>query len=339
MSSWTRSLKAVALYMDPNLRERIQALVLAAEHILVVTHVAPDGDAFGSLLGLGWLLREHGKQVTLACEDPLPQVYAWLPGSEEIVRQADGGYDLVISLDCSDMGRMGSVYDDRLAMHPLINIDHHVTNTLFGTVNWVDPSSVATAQMILTLADEFGWALEPPVAVCLLTGLVTDTRSFRTHNVDAQAMRVALRLMESGASLREINQRVLDQRPLASVRLWGQAITQLQLEGDVLWTIVTREMRERLALPEDGDSGLANFLSGVREPKVVVVFTERDNGTIDVGMRSVPGYDVSRVALLLGGGGHPQAAGCAIEGDLEEVKNRVLAEIQRGLAGHKAGAT
>jgi phosphoesterase RecJ-like protein len=243
--------------MNLTLSNRIEELISAAERILLVTHVAPDGDAIGSLLGLGRLLRAQGKEVSLTCEDRVPSVYAWLPGSKDIVRQGTGTYDLIISLDCSDARRMGSVFDDRLATIPLLNIDHHVTNTLFGTVNWVNPSSVATAQLVLALADSLGWPLDQDVAVCLLTGLVTDTRSFRTHNVDTVAMRAALRLMEEGASLNEISQRVLDQRPLASIRLWGQAITQMHLEDDVLWAEVTRDMRQRWALEENGDSGLA----------------------------------------------------------------------------------
>jgi phosphoesterase RecJ-like protein len=325
--------------MDRNLRERIRELIQSARRILLVTHVAPDGDAIGSLLGLALLLREQGKELTLACEDPAPDVYNWLPGSADIVRQGSGLYDLIISLDCSDARRMGSVFHGGLTGIPLINIDHHVTNTRFGTVNWVDPSSVATTQMILSLADALGWALSPSVAGCLLNGMVTDTRSFRTYNVDAVAMRAVLRLMEEGAALNEIARRALDQRPLASVRLWGQAIDRLQIEGEILWTEVTRAMRQRWALGENGDAGLANFLSGVRESKVVVVFTERDNGTVDVGMRSVPGYDVAKVAYRLDGGGHPQAAGCTLEGDLAGVKERVLDEVRRSLAGAQAEDT
>ena len=319
--------------MDRNLLERIRELAQSAHRILMVTHVAPDGDAIGSLLGLGLLLRAQGKELTLACEDPVPELYTWLPGSAGIVRQASGPYDLVVSLDCSDERRMGSVFHEGLAGLPLLNIDHHVTNTLFGTVNWVDPSAVATTQMILSLAGALGWPLSKPVADCLLTGLVTDTRSFRTYNVDTAAMRAALRLMEEGAELNEIARRALDQRPLASVRLWGEAIGRLNTDGEILWTEVTRAMRQRWGLGENGDSGLANFLSGVRESKIVVVFTERDNGTIDVGMRSVPGYDVAAAAYRLGGGGHPQAAGCTLEGDLAAVRQRVLDEVRRSLAG------
>ncbi len=308
--------------------------ICQAGRILVICHVAPDGDAIGSLLGLGWLLRDRGKSVTLACEDPVPEAFTWLPGSDEVVQQGEGRHDLVISLDCSDERRLGEVYDESLAPLPLINIDHHVTNTFFGTVNWVEPSAVATAQMILALAEGLDWELTERIAVCLLTGLVTDTRSFRTSNVDSAVFEAAMRLIEAGASLGEIIQRVLEQRPLATVRLWGDAITALQARDGVLWTAVTRAMRQRWGVGEEGSSGLASFLSGVRESNIVAVFTERDKGVIDVSMRAAPGYDVAAVALRLGGGGHPRAAGCTLETDLSQAKERVLAEIERYLSGN-----
>lgn len=318
--------------MDRNLLDRVAELIQGARRILLLSHVAPDGDAIGSLLALSSLLAARGKEVTAACEDPVPETYHWLPGSSAVVRCGGGGHDLVISLDCSDERRMGQVCSQETVGIPLLNIDHHVTNTLFGTLNWVDPAAVSTSQMILDLADGLGWALTQPVAVCLLTGLVTDTRGFRTSNVDLTAMRAALRLMEAGASLSEITRRALDRRSLASVRLWGQAIAELALEDGILWTQVTRAMRAQWNLGENGDAGLANFLTGVREAQVVVVFTERADGTIDVGMRADPGLDVAQAALRLGGGGHPQAAGCTLAADLPQVRAQVLAEIRRSLA-------
>jgi phosphoesterase RecJ-like protein len=328
--------------MDPNLLDGLRGSLERARRILIVTHVGPDGDAIGSLLGLGWLLRARGKERLLVCEDPLPAGYRFLPGSDEIVRRAEGAFDLVVSLDCSDRYRMGEgiarFVDDMPAAVPLINVDHHVTNTRFGDVNWVDPAAVATAQMVLELAEALGWELAPPVATCLLNGLITDTRSFRTSNVDARAIQAALRLMEAGASLADITRRALEQRSLASVRLWGQAIERLRLEDGVLWTAVTDDMRRALGLNGNDFSGLANFLSGIREADVVIVFTEREEGTIDVGMRAAPGLDVARMALRLGGGGHPQAAGCTLEGELAQVQERVLAEVRRSLAAQR-GAT
>ena len=318
--------------MNQDVCSAIADLFHRARRILLVAHVGPDGDAIGSLLGLGSLLGAQGKEVTLACEDPVPDVYTWLPGSSQIVQQASGSYDLVVSVDCSDERRMGQVFDDELAGLPLLNIDHHVTNNCFGTVNWVDPSSVSTTQMILELADALGWELTQPVAVCLLTGLVTDSRSFRTANVDDAALKTALRLMSAGASLNEIAHRVFDRRSLASTRLWGRAIDALHLEDGILWTEVTRAMRREWQLNDDGSSGLVSFLAGVREARVVVVFSERNNGSIDVSMRSEPGVDVAQVALRLGGGGHPQAAGCTLQGDLSQARQWVLAELRRSLA-------
>ncbi len=316
---------------------RIGALIDHARRIQVVSHVAPDGDAIGSLLALGWLLRAQGKDVSLTCEDSVPDIYRWLPGWEDIRPRGYGLYDLVVCLDCSDLRRMGDVFDEHTGQIPLINVDHHVTNTRFGSINWVDPSCVSTTQMLLALADSLDWELNQRVAMCLLNGLVTDTRSFRTSNVNTTTMEAAVRLMALGASLTEITRRTLNQLPLSVVRLWGEAIHRVHLEQEVLWTEVTNDMKHRWSLGDDGTTGLTNFLSSVREASVVVVFTERDNGTIDVGMRSVPGLDVAQLALAFGGGGHPQASGCTLDGDLASVRERVLAEVKLLLAQQQSG--
>ncbi|MCL7451650.1 MAG: bifunctional oligoribonuclease/PAP phosphatase NrnA [Anaerolineae bacterium] len=324
--------------MDPILSEAISAEIEQAQRVLLVTHVGPDGDAIGSLLGLGALLEAQGKEVTLACEDPVPESYRFLPGSDAVVQATGGRYDLLVSLDCSDQRRMGDVVPENLAGLPLINIDHHLTNSRFGTINWVDASAVATTQMVLALAEALGWRVTRQVAICLLNGLVTDTRSFRTSNVDLAAMRAVLRLMEAGASLPEIARQALEQRPLASVRLWADAVEDLRLEDGILWTSVTLDMRQRHGMSENDFSGLANSLSGIREASAVVVFTEREDGLVDVGMRASPGLNVAGAALRLGGGGHPQAAGCTLEGDLRQVQDRVLAEVRRSLSERVANA-
>ena len=318
--------------VDPSFRpilERLHELLSSAQRIQLVTHVDPDGDAIGSLLGLGWLLGIQGKQVTLTCESPVPGLYTWLPASAQVgpgQSTASLRHDLTISLDCGDQRRTGQ------AQAPTVNIDHHVTNTRYGAVNWVDPAYVATAQMVLSLADASSWDVSQPAALCLLTGIVTDTRGLRTSNVDAPVLRAVLRLVEAGAPLAEVARRTLDQRPLSVIRLWGQAMDRLRLDDGILWTEVSHAMLQRWSTSEDGMTGLSNFLAGVCEANVVATFTERDAGrTVDVGLRAAPGYDVSGVALRLGGGGHPQAAGCTLEGELAQVRELVLAEIRRSL--------
>jgi phosphoesterase RecJ-like protein len=159
-------------------------------------------------------------------------------------------------------------------------------------------------------------------------GLVTDTLGFRTSNVTAAEMACAVRLMEAGANLADIAQRTLATRPLRFMRLWGTAFTNARLDGYVLWTEVTRAMREAAGITDDDDGGLVSQLINTAEARVAVVFNELSNGKVEVDFRSRPGYDVAVVALSLGGGGHPQAAGCNLIGTMAEAEARVLPLLQ-----------
>jgi phosphoesterase RecJ-like protein len=299
---------------------------------MVITHVAPDGDAIGSLLGLGWALRWLGKEYTLACADPMPRRFAYLPGSEAIVTGPEGEYDLVISLDCGDLERLGAAYDETLADLPIINIDHHVTNTHFGAVNWVDTRAASAAEMVLDLVESLGVPLDSDIALCLLNGIVTDTRGFRTPNTTPRTMRAALKLMEAGAQLPEITDHVLNRRPFSAMCLWAKALNGIHLDGRIIWSQITQTMRQECAFSENGDGGLVNFMGTACEADVALVFIEKDDGRTGVEMRAVPGVDVSSVALALGGGGHPQAAGCTLDGGLDKARERVLTAIKEAVS-------
>jgi phosphoesterase RecJ-like protein len=165
----------------------------------------------------------------------------------------------------------------------------------------------------------------------LLNGIVTDTRGFRTPNTTSDVMEAATKLMSAGASLPEIVEQVFNRRPLAVIRLWGRALSAVQLDGRIIWTEVSQAMRQECGLSSDSDDGLVSFLTSANEADVGIVFTEKDDGTIDVSMRSMPGIDISGVAMRLGGGGHPQAAGCNLNSSLTEARERVLAGLRRVL--------
>jgi len=320
---------------------------------MVITHVSPDGDAIGSILGLGWALRWLGKEYTLACADLVPRRFAYLPGSEAIVTGPEpvlsgstvsratlaevsvevGEYDLVISLDCGDLERMGAAYDESLASLPLINIDHHATNTHFGTINWIDTGAASTAEMVLDLVESLCVPLELDIALCLLNGIVTDTRGFRIPNTPLRTMRAALKLMEAGAQLPEVTDHVFNRRPFSDMCLWAKALSGLQLDGRIIWSQITHSMRQECTFSAKGDAGLVNFLSTTDAADVAIVFIERDDDRIKVEMRSVPGVDVSAVARDLGGGGHPQAAGCTLEGGPNEVREKVLTAVKEAIEG------
>ena len=317
------------------MKEAIAQFIRDSRRVIVITHVAPDGDAIGSLLGLSWALRWLGKECTLACADPMPKRFAYLPGSEAIVTGPEGEYDLVISLDCGDLERLGAAYDETLASLPIVNIDHHVTNTHFGAVNWVDTGAASAAEMVLDLVESLGVPLDSGIALCLLNGIVTDTRGFRTPNTTPRTMRAVLKLMEAGAQLPEITDHVFNRRPFSTICLWARVLNGIQLDGRIIWSQITRTMRQECAFPENGDGGLVNFLGTTYEADVAIVFIEKDDGRTKVEMRAVPGVDVSGVALGLGGGGHPQAAGCTLDGDLYEARERVLTAIKEAISKPK----
>jgi len=324
--------------MDIAARRDILPLIRGARRILILAHMAPDGDAIGSLLALGHALRALGKRVVLACADPVPVQYHYLPGYEAVTSYPTGEFQLLISVDCSDIQRMGSAYRPAAFAHrPLINIDHHRTNVNFGSANWVDFTAASTAEMVFDLIEEMAVPIPADIALCLLTGIVTDTRCFRTSTTTARTMGTATRLMEAGASLTLITEQVLNRRPLAAVRLWAEALSSLQIRNRVIWTEITHAMLARSGAAGNGvGGGLSNFLVSAHEADVAVVFTEKRGGSVEVGFRSVPGVDVSGVAFQLGGGGHPQASGCAIHGTMEQVRTRVLEALNLALSTQRA---
>ena len=304
-----------------------------AQRILAFCHVAPDGDAIGSLLALGYALEKIERQMTLVCSDPVPESFAHLAGWNQITQTPypqDERFDLIISLDCSDLQRLGDAYDpDRLSGIPIINIDHHVTNVSFGDINWIDTGAAATAQMLYTLINALDIPLDATIAACLLNGILTDTLGFRTANTTADTMDVAVQLIRAGASLAELTDSVFHHRPMSVIKMWSAAMDDMHLQGRILWSQITQEMRQRVGYKENGDSGLVSFFCAIDEADIAVVFDELDDGKINVSMRAVPGYQVSQVALALGGGGHPQAAGCTIPGPLAQARDKVLSMLRQ----------
>ena len=303
----------------------------AAQRVYIACHIIPDGDAVGSLLGLGWTLRRLGKECTMACADPVPLRFDFLSGADEIVAHPPSDEEIIVAVDSSDTERLGALYDPAVfASRPVINIDHHITNTRFGTENlvYLVPS---TAEIIYALVRRLGVHLDEDIATPLLTGLITDTRCFRTGNVTARQLRTAVALMRAGASITDITERVFNHKSISTICLWGQALAGVQTQDRIVWTEVDRETQRRCAASANDLGGLVSFLGGTRGVDVAIVFTEKDDGHIEASMRAGPGLDVSGVAFKLGGGGHPRAAGCSIDGDMTAVRERVLGETKAAL--------
>ncbi len=304
----------------------IAAVLNGATRVLAFCHVTPDGDAIGSLLGFGQLLAAPEREIVLVSADGVPEEFHFLPGADRIQTVApDMAWDAVVTLDASDPRRLGDPFrPESYGDAPIINMDHHVTNLLFGDLNYVDPTAAATAQIMVDLADALPTPISHDAAICLLTGLATDTLGFRTSNVTPQVMRTAVRLMETGVDLSMLISRTLAARPVSAMKLWGLALAELQQTGRVVWAAVSNDMRAQTGATEDGESGLVSFLVGAREADIAAVFSETPEGAVAVSLRSSSGFDVSQLALDLGGGGHPQAAGCTLDGPLTAAQERVV---------------
>ncbi len=311
-------------------------LIREAQQPLLICHVAPDGDALGSLTGLARALRQMGQSPIAACPDTVSSQFEYIPDIDLVVQSVHDFFDLVVALDCSHPARLGTfVTLPHFDQHALVNIDHHVTNVAFGDVNVVDPQASSTAEVVLALLDQLSVDLDESMATCLLTGIVTDTRGFRTSNVSPEVMKAALRLTEAGASLPYISQHSLDRRPMSVIRLWGSALSHLRCDDGIVWCTMPLEMRRQVGY-QGGDAGLVSFLLSADEADVALVFVEQDGGRIDVGLRASPGLNVARFAVRFGGGGHALAAGFETEGPLEQAEERVLDALRVDLARQRA---
>lgn len=311
-----------------------QTVELFRQHhkIFIAAHIMPDGDCIGSTLALMWALRRLGKTVTVACHDHVPSTFNYLPGATELKPNVPTNEELLVFLDGSAADRFGAAYDStHFNARPALVIDHHVTNDNFAPLNFIDRSAASTAEIIYRLIRALDVPLDRNLAQCLLTGIITDTLGFRTANTTVETFRIVTALIEAGGSIPEIIERSFNQIPLASLRLRGKVFTQATLDGMILWAEVPQRLQRELGVNMNGVSGIINQLLSVEDAKIAVLFVEKENGKIDVGLRSRVGYDVATIAARLGGGGHKQASGVLLDGPLSAARERVLAEIKKSL--------
>ena len=301
------------------------AAIEAAQSILLVAHVSPDGDAVGSLLGMAGALRERGKNTNAAIDGGVPKELAFIPRSDSVLPAlSTGEFDLFITLDSSDIERLGKVGAYGFShSRRVINLDHHPTNTGFGDIHLVLPNAVAAAEVVFDFLTHANWRISRDAATALLAGLVTDTQGFRVPGTNSRTLEIAQALMGHGADLPDIMARAMNRRSYGEVVLWQRALQSAQLEDGLISANITQSDLAQAGLHTMTDGGLVNHLVDVDEAKVAVVFKEL-RGEVEVSFRAKPGFDVGRMAFALGGGGHTLAAGCTLKGALQLVRDKAL---------------
>jgi len=304
-----------------NTNQQIHDKIKQAITIAIATHIRPDGDAIGSVLGLGLALQGAGKNVQYVFPEGIPGRFHFLPGVECIIKSYTVPADLTILVDCADLSRSGGVFGDQVID---INIDHHKTNTKFAQINLIEDKCAATAEILTKHIPTWGLALSKSAATALLTGILTDSQGFSTSNTTAHTLRYAAVLMDAGVNLPEVYAKTITEKDFQSVRLWGQGLSKIKVEGGVAWTSITQADRKETNYQGNDDADLVNFMATITEAKVCLLFNEQHNGHTKVSWRSKPEIDISILAAEFGGGGHPSAAGAEIKDTINRVQKVVL---------------
>ncbi len=316
------------------------AAIDAAHRIVLAGHVNPDGDTLGCVLALAHVLRNAGKDVTAISTDGVPDIYRWMPGADQIVTGTERrDFDLAIVCDAGALERIGRNVVPAIESAPrLIDIDHHVADGVFGDIRILDVTAAATAELVWLLIFALGklWGrdvTDKAVAECLMTGLITDTGSFRFLNVTPRTFLLAARLQRLGALPAPITELVFENRSYASVKLLGRAVESMQCtdDGRVAWAHVRAQDFADLDATDADTEGIVNHIRAVNGVQVGILFREVPGKKVRISLRARDGADVNRIANVFGGGGHKLAAGCSAEPPLADVESAVVAETVRQL--------
>ncbi|MBA2681312.1 MAG: bifunctional oligoribonuclease/PAP phosphatase NrnA [Ktedonobacteraceae bacterium] len=316
--------------------QEAMALIEPARRIALLAHEHPDGDCLGSAIGFAHILRQLGKVCVPACPDPIPHAFSFLPGQETLqTTLGDEQFDLVIALDAGELSRYGTLYERHhnfLDSARILNIDHHISSSGCGQVNIIEPAAASTTELLVLLQQQAGLPLNKDAAVCLLTGLITDTGSFQYPSTTPRTMEVGALLLEAGAVAETIVKPIFRTRPLAHVRFNAAAINNIQAseDGRIMWSYATDETLAAVGATPDMDDNIAGMVRDIEGVQVAAFFKNYENPqTTRVSLRSNTPYDVAAVCMRLGGGGHARAAGATIQKPLSEAIPFVIAEIER----------
>jgi len=308
------------------------------KRFLVVSHVSPEGDAVGSLLGVALALRSIGKEAIAYLEDPVPELFAFLPGADTVVHDLDGAgsFDATFAVDCGQKERLGKGFVELEEPGTIVNIDHHATNDSFGDVNVIVPDASAAGELVYDLVKAAGIKITKDIAVNLYVAIHTDTGSFRYSSATAESFIKAGDLVRHGAEPWDIARRVYENNPLRKYKLLGMVLSTLDLidamgagNGVKIATLlVTEEMFGKAGANKDDADGFVNYARGIEGVHVGMLMRETGTHQYKVSLRSKGDIDVALVSMAFGGGGHRNAAGFSVDGTLEEIKGKVIAAIR-----------
>jgi phosphoesterase RecJ-like protein len=324
-----------------SIEKEIWKTIAKSRRILITSHERIDGDGVGSELALLHMAAATGRETVIINDGEAPQMFAFLPGIEKVRVMPDGwrdDFDLAVALDSATAERLRSVRERIPASLKIINIDHHLSNSNFGAVNWIGNSVSSTGEMLFGLARENGIKITPEIATCLYTAIITDTGRFCFSNTLPSTHLVAAELVRCGASPSEISRYIYREERCNVIQLKRLATATLgfSADGAIAWMDVTADMHRQTDTGYLDTQDFVDIPKSVKGVEVALLFREiAEDGVTRISMRSEGHVDVNVVAEKFGGGGHPRAAGCSINAPIAEARKAILPVIEKMLSEYK----
>ena len=315
--------------------DNIKEKIMSSSSILILTHENPDGDAIGSSLALYNALLKIEKKALVYI--PIPdKTYSFLPGYNEMmsgeIMPIYKDFDLCISLDASDLNRLGNAKELFEEIGSTICIDHHITNQNYADINYVNAVASSTCENLMVIMAGLDIAINKEIGECLYTGILTDTGGFR-YSCQPETMEMVATIMETGVNTGKIYRTIYDITTYAKTKLSGRCIDRLELteDGKIAFTYVLKADLNEFGLEESDTDQIVYFGRDIDSVEVSLFAKEREDGSFKVSMRSNDIVDVSVVASKFGGGGHVRAAGCESAMTLEQIRQALTEEIYKQL--------
>lgn len=311
---------------------QIGKIIRDYNNFAIVSHTSPDGDSMGSMLALYSILSINNKSCDMFIDDVLPERYSFLPFSKNIKAFSQSKhYDCVFALDCGDPKRLGKCMELISDAMIVVNIDHHISNYMYGTVNLLEANASSTGEILYDIFISNNYNINKDTAACLYTSILTDTGGFKYSNTTPKTLKIAGNLIDTGIDFPEIYSIIYDRKSIGQVRLMSKVVSSLEMVLDnrvALLSLFPSMLQECGAMEEDA-SEFINISRDIDGVEVSVFIKEKSNESFRISLRSKKKVDVRRIAERFGGGGHIRAAGCTIEGDYEKVKRILIDEINK----------
>jgi bifunctional oligoribonuclease and PAP phosphatase NrnA len=332
MTTKTSTESTTAAHLAAEIRKR--------QRFVITSHVRPDGDAIGSSLAMAYALRRLGKDVRVVFRDEPPAPLQVFPGVTdiEVAGRVDDPGDAVIVMESGDLQRTGV---DGLQRGFVINIDHHLGNSMYGSLNWFDLSAAACGEMVFELVRELGVALTVEIATHIYVAILTDTGSFHYSSISPRTFEICRQCVEAGVDPPSVARSIFDSNNLGRLKLFGAVLSKMELDatGRLATVYVDHKLASDCGGTYEDTEGLINLPLTVKEIQAVVFFKEDGPDDWRISMRSKGDVDINAVAKQFGGGGHKNASGCGAKGSIDELKvlfrEKITEQIDKAFASSR----